>query len=190
MVIQDSAEVQFSPVLTHNLVSDDDSQPRRLDEGNGHGTIVVVCSVTFTSDVHEGRCALPSFDKIPLAGSFRLSVSLPSTGELVGGSGYDIEVTACPEEWFFHTPSGRCKACDTSMSVCNGGKELPIPKRGFWSDLDNAELGFVCATTFDHSPLVGAVTDLSPIKRIRSVTRRTHAQVHVQLRQLSGGGAL
>ena len=89
---------------------------------------------------------MPTYNKIPLAGSFRLSVLLPSTGELVGGSEYGINVTACPPEWFFHAPSGRCRACDTSKSVCNGGKELPIPMKGYWSDLDNAELGFVCAT--------------------------------------------
>ena len=147
MVIRDSAEVQFSPILTHDLVIRDDGQARRLGESDGDGnTIVVVCSVTFltTEGVHEGRCAMPSQDKIPLAGSFRLSVSLPSTGELVGGSEYGINVTACPEEWFFHALSGRCKACDTSKSVCDGGKQLPIPKKGYWSDLDNAELGFVC----------------------------------------------
>ena len=147
MVIRDSAEVQFSPILTHDLrIGDDDGQVRRLDESDDDGTVVVVCSITFlmTEDVHEGRCAMPSHDKVPLAGSFRLSVSLPSTGELVGGSEYDISVAACPPEWFFHVPSGRCKACDTSKSVCRGGKELPIPKKGYWSDLDNAELGFVC----------------------------------------------
>ena len=146
MAIRDSAEVQFSPILTHGLIRDDDGQARRLAESDDDGkTIVVVCSVTFLTneDVHEGRCAMPSDDKIPLAGSFRLSVSLPS-GELVGGSEHGISVTACPPDWFFHTPSGRCKACDTSKSTCSGGKELPIPKKGYWSDLDNAELGFVC----------------------------------------------
>ena len=145
-MIQDSAEVQFSPILTHDLaIRDEYGQARRLGANDDDGkTIVVVCSVTFltTEDVHEGRCAMPSDDKVPLAGSFRLSVSLPS-GELVGGSEHGINVAACPSEWFFHTPSGRCKACDMSNSVCNGGKELPIPKRGYWSDLHNAELGFV-----------------------------------------------
>ena len=146
-MIRDSAAVQFSPILTHEhdlSIRDDDGQARRLSESDDGGTIVVVCSVTFLTaeDVHEGRCVLPTHDKIPVAGSFRLSVSLP-TGELVGGSEYAIDVVACPEEWFFHAPSGRCQACDTSKSVCNGGKQLPIPRRGYWSDLDNAELGFV-----------------------------------------------
>ena len=155
-MIRDSADVQFSPILTHDLVvaRNDDGQARRLgDESDDDGTIVVVCSVIFltTEDVHEGRCAMPSDNKIPLAGSFRLSVLLAS-GELVGGSEHGINVTSCPPEWFFHSPSGRCKACDTSKSVCNGGKELPIPKKGYWSDLDNAELGFVCAMMITDNP--------------------------------------
>ena len=151
MTIRDSASVQFSPILTHDLIRDaNDERARRLDKSDDDGeatTIVVVCSVTFltTEDVHEGRCAMPSDDKIPLAGSFRLSVALPSTGELVGGSEHGINVASCPSEWFFHSPSGRCKACDLSKSTCNGGSQLPIPKKGYWSDLDNAELGFVCA---------------------------------------------
>ena len=65
-MIRDSAEVQFSPILTHDLVTrdDDDEQARRLGESDGDDTIVVVCSVTFltTEDVHEGRCAMPSND--------------------------------------------------------------------------------------------------------------------------------
>ena len=142
MLIRDSAEVQFSPILTH---FENGLARRVLTESDDGGTIMVVCSVKFLTleDLHEGRCVMPIKDAIPLAGSFRLTVLLPSTGELVGGSEHGINVTACPPEWFFHTPSGRCRACDTSKSVCNGGKELPIPKRGFWSDLDNAELGFV-----------------------------------------------
>jgi hypothetical protein len=166
MVIRDSAEVQFSPILTHDLVvaRNDDGQARRLgDESDDDGTIVVVCSVIFltTEDVHEGRCAMPSDNKIPLAGSFRLSVLLAS-GELVGGSEHGINVTSCPPEWFFHSPSGRCKACDTSKSVCNGGKELPIPKKGYWSDLGNAELGFVCVPMLSGDfASVAAVTDLA-----------------------------
>ena len=147
--------MQFSPILTHDLlIRNDDDEARRLGESDGDGTIVVVvCSVTFltTEDVHEGRCAMPSDNKIPLAGSFRLSVLLAS-GDLVGGSEHGINVTSCPPEWFFHSPSGRCKACDTSKSVCNGGKELPIPKKGYWSDLDNAELGFVCAMMTTDNP--------------------------------------
>ena len=150
MVIRDSADVQFSPILTQDLViRDEDGQVRRLVESDDDGkTIEVVCSVTFLTaeDVHEGRCAMPSYDKAPLAGNFRLSVSLPSTGELIGGVEHSINVAACPEEWFFQTPSGTCKGCDTSKSVCRGGKELPVPKKGYWSDLDNAELGFVCVT--------------------------------------------
>ena len=162
-MIRDSAEVQFSPILTHDLVIRNDGQARRLGESDGDGTIVVVCSVIFltTEDVHEGRCAMPSDDKIPLAGSFRLSISLPS-GELVGGADHGINVTACPPDWFFHSPSGRCKTCDTSKSVCNGGKELPIPKKGYWADLANAELGFVCVTMISNEfASVAAVTDLA-----------------------------
>ena len=79
-MVRDLAEVQFSPILTLDL--DDDGQARSLSESDGDGTIVVVCLVTFltTEDVHEGRCAMPSQDEIPLAGSFRLSVSLPIDG--------------------------------------------------------------------------------------------------------------
>ena len=179
MVIRDSVDVQFSPVLKHDLVGD--GQARRLGESDDEGTIAVVCSVTFLSsdDVHEGRCAMPSSAKIPLAGSFRLSVSLLS-GELVGGSEYGIDVTACPPEWFFHAPSGSCKACDTSKSVCNGGKELPIPKQGFWSDFDNAELGFVCATTSIYiAPvwwlLKSLVTDNNPRDNNICLSSGTHA---------------
>ena len=146
MIIRDSAEVQFTPVLTHelHLIGDDDGQVRRLGESDNNGTIVVVCSITFLTylDVHEGRCAMPSHDKIPLAGSFNLRVTLNS-GNLVGGTEYGLQVTSCPKDWYFHRPSGRCVECDLDKSICRGGRELPVPKKGFWSDLEHAELGYM-----------------------------------------------
>ena len=143
LLIQDSVNVQFSPILKYDIP--DDAQERRLGESDG-AQIKVVCSTIFMSslDLHEGTCQLPTRDKIPLAGSFRLSVSLTSSGDLVGGSDYDVNVTSCPAEWFFHRPSGSCQFCDDSKSLCRGGGELPVPRPGYWSDLEeNAELGFV-----------------------------------------------
>ena len=145
LLIQDSVNVQFSPILTYDLTVG--GQERRLGE-NDNAQVKVVCSVIFLSslDVHEGTCQLPTLDKVPLAGSFQLSVPLTSSGELVGGSGYGVNVTSCPSEWFFHRPSGSCRFCDDTKSVCRGGRELPVPRPGYWSDLEeNAELGFVYA---------------------------------------------
>ena len=109
-------------------------------------------------------CAMPSDGKSPLAGSFRLSISLPS-GELFGESEYGINVTACPPEWFFHVPSGSCKTCDTSKSVRNGEKVAYSQKKGYWADLDNAELGFVSVTMLSGDfASVAAFTDLAETK--------------------------
>ena len=107
----------------------------------------MVCSVKFITalDVHEGTCRMPTLDGAPLAGSFALSAELAS-GEHVGGSDYSVEVTSCPKDWFYHKPTGACQVCDLEKSECRGGRELPVPKRGYWSDLANADLGFVCAT--------------------------------------------
>ena len=150
VLIQDSGAVHFSPVLT--WVGDGQAtrrtQRRTLtrEGGDDDGTaaVVVVCSVKYLTalDKHIGTCGLPTRNGIPLAGSFSLSVELAS-GELVGGSEYGVEVTSCPEDWFYHKPSGACVECDLDKSVCRGGKELPVPMKGYWSDLENAELGYV-----------------------------------------------
>ena len=103
-----------------------------------------MCSVKFlsASNTHVGTFGLPTRDGIPLAGSFSLKVEFAS-GELVSGSEYSAEVMSCSEDWFYHKPSGECFKCDLEKSMCRGGKELPVPRRGYWSDLENAELGFV-----------------------------------------------
>ena len=157
LLIQDSVDVQFSPLLIYDPT--DDGQERRLSESD-EAHVAVVCSVIFlaSQDLHEGTCQMPNRDKIPLAGAFRLVVSLTSSGELVGGSDFGVNVTSCPAEWFFHRPTGSCLLCDSSKSWCRGGRELPVPKPGYWSDLEeNADLGFVCATTI-HLLIAVAVT--------------------------------
>ena len=104
-----------------------------------------MCSVKFLTDLdtHIGTCRMPMLDGVPLAGTFSLSVEVAASGELVGGSEYGAEVTSCPVDWFYHKPSRTCQMCDLDKSVCRGGKQLPVPKKGYWSDLENAELGFV-----------------------------------------------
>ena len=74
LIIEDSAEIQFNPVLTH---AEED--------------ITVLCGIVHLSanNVHKGKCALPTLNKIPLAGSFSLSVTLNS-GELIGGTEYGL----------------------------------------------------------------------------------------------------
>lgn len=127
LLIENSADIQFNPVLTHN---DED--------------VMVVCSVVYLSadDVHKGKCALPTVDKIPLAGSFNLSVTLNS-GEFIGDHQYQFYVSSCPKDWFYHRPTGRCVECELGKSVCRGGRELPVPKKGYWADLEHAELGYM-----------------------------------------------
>ena len=143
LIIEDSAEIQFNPVLTH---AEED--------------ITVLCGIVYLSanNVHKGKCALPTLNKIPLAGSFNLSVTLNS-GELIGGTEYGLQVTSCPKDWFFHRPTGRCVECDLDKSICRGGKELPVPKKGYWADLEHAELGYMytcnypgasCAFSLSH----------------------------------------
>ena len=177
--IQDSVNVQFSPILTYDLT--DGGQERRLGGSNDEAQVQVVCAVIFLSslDIHEGTCRLPTRDKIPLAGSFRLSVSLTSSGELVGGSDYGVNVTSCPAEWFFHRPSGSCRFCDESKSLCRGGKELPVPRPGYWSDLEeNAELGFVYVTIHKN----GCKRQLQIlIRQFTHLIGATASQIHVQL---------
>jgi hypothetical protein len=90
---------------------------------------------------------MPRYEKVPLAGQFSLSVLLPS-GDLVGSTTYNISVTSCPPEWYYHSDTTSCLACDTTKSECRGGKELPVPRSGFWSDLENAHLGYVCVESF------------------------------------------
>ena len=99
--IEDSAEIQFMPILAH-------------DEED----VMIVCSVVFLpmDNVHQGKCAMPTFDKIPLAGAFHLSVAL-STGGLVGDSELGVNVTSCPKDWFYHRPTARCVKCDLDKSV-------------------------------------------------------------------------
>jgi hypothetical protein len=140
LLLQDSGGVQFNPILTWAGDGQTAVRTRRrpLEE------VTVVCSVKYLSalDTHVGLCRMPTLNGAPLAGSFSLSVQLTS-GELIGGSEYSVEVTSCPRDWFYHKPTGTCVKCDLEKSVCRGGKELPVPKQGFWSDLANAELGYV-----------------------------------------------
>ena len=138
LIIQDSGAVQFNPVLSWDGVGHHGG-----DEEEAVMVPPVVCSVKYltTLGVHVGTCRMPTLNGVPLAGSFSLSVELAS-GELVGGSDSSIEVASCPEFWFYHKPSGACVGCDLDKSVCRGGKELPVPKKGYWSDLENAELGY------------------------------------------------
>ena len=145
LVVQDSGAVQFSPKITwvgYEQVVRRSSRRRPLEEVIEE--VVVVCSVKYLSaiDTHVGTCRMPTRNRVPLAGSFSLAVELAS-GELVGGSEYSAEVASCPEDWFYHKPSGACVECDLDKSVCRGGKELPVPMKGYWSDLENAELGYV-----------------------------------------------
>ena len=143
LLIQDSGAVQFNPVITWEgegqTVRHSTGRRRLLEE-----VAIVVCSVKYLTalDVHVGTCRLPTVDGVPLAGSFSLSVELAS-GELVGGSEYGVEVASCPKDWFYKKQSGACVKCDLDKSVCRGGKELPVPMKGYWSDLENAELGYV-----------------------------------------------
>ena len=44
-------------------------------------------------------------------------------------------------------------------------RKLPIPKKGYWADLDNAELGFVSVTMISGDfASVAAFTDLAEMK--------------------------
>ena len=143
LLVQDSGAVQFNPIIT--WLGNEQAVRRRTRRRPLEEVIeevVVVCSVKYLPalDTHVGTCRMPTLDGVPLAGSFSLSVEVAS-GELVGGSEYRVEVASCPEFWFFHKPTGACLECDLDKSVCRGGKELPVPKKGYWSDLENAELG-------------------------------------------------
>ena len=93
---------------------------------------------------------MPALSGVPIAGSFSLNVELAS-GDQVGGSEYSVKVMSCPVDWFYHKPTGACVECDLEKSVCRGGKELPVPKRGYWSDLENAELGFVYTCNYPNN---------------------------------------
>jgi hypothetical protein len=143
LLIQDSGAEQFNPVITWVGYAQTDGSTRRLEE-EVIEEIVVVCSAKYLAalDTHIGTCRMPTINAVPLAGPFSLSVELAS-GEEVGGAEYSVEVESCPENWFYHKPTGACSKCDLDKSICRGGKELPVPKRGFWSDLENAELGYV-----------------------------------------------
>ena len=145
LLVQDSGAVQFNPMITwvgyQQAAVRRSTRRRPLEESIEE--VAVVCSVKYLSaiDTHVGTCRMPTLDGIPIAGTFSLSVELAS-GELVGGSEYSIEVASCPEFWFYHKMSGACVECDLDKSICRGGKELPVPKKGYWSDLENAELGY------------------------------------------------
>ena len=159
MKILNSADIQFVPVIAH------------LEEEE----IEVTCAVYFVSelDKHRGSCAMPyhlkprgngGVERIPLSGKFNLSVGYELDGAvaddgrrqlstypflaLVGATEYMIDVTSCPSEWYYDVLTARCRACDLEKSVCRGGRELPVPKKGFWSDLENSHLGYVytCVT--------------------------------------------
>ena len=116
------------------------SERRRLQTGG-----VTTCSVVYeaTSGKHLGTCALPTDpeNNEPVAGSFAIRV-LDADGNLVSGSAAEFDVTGCPPEFFFHSPSGKCAGCPRG-ATCAGGKQLPVPEPGYWSDVDYAELGKV-----------------------------------------------
>ena len=65
MLIEDSVDVLFAPVLEHDKEKD----------------IPVVCAVVFQPDtnLHEGTCAMPLHENAPLAGEFRLAVNLATS---------------------------------------------------------------------------------------------------------------
>ena len=131
-LIQDSGAVQFNPVI--RWVGNEQAvrrSTRRRPLEDLIEEVVVVCSVKYLTalDTHVGTCRLPTLDGVPLAGFFSLKVEL-SSGELVGGSDVSVEVASCPEFWFYHSPTGACVECDLDKSVCRGGKELPVPKKG------------------------------------------------------------
>ena len=163
LLVQDCGAVQFNPRITWVPVGYEQTvrhSTRRHPLEEVIEEVVVVCSVKYLSalDTHVGTCRMPTLNGVPLAGSFSLAVELAS-GELVGGSEYSVEVTSCPQNWFYHKSTGACVECDLDKSVCRGGKELPVPMKGFWSDLENAELGYVFgllivagATTHAHAP--------------------------------------
>ena len=138
LLIQDSGAVQFSPVLTWIGARTGARRRHPLEE------IVVICGVKFLPvlDLHVGTCQMPKYNGVPLAGSFSLEVGLVS-GELVGGGEYSVEVTSCPEHYFYNVLDDACQLCDLKKAECRGGRELPVPKKGYWSDLENAELGYV-----------------------------------------------
>ena len=130
MLIEDSVDVQFAPVLKHNNEKD----------------IPVVCAVIFQPDtnLHKGTCAMPLHNNAPLAGSFRLEVNLVTfniidteltavlvTQELlVGGTAHSINVTSCPEGFFLDDTSESfdgvmsCTPCDARTMTCPPGSSL------------------------------------------------------------------
>jgi hypothetical protein len=119
------------------------SSRRRLQTGS------TTCTISYDAALkqHRGNCGMPSDGGIPIAGSFSLRV-LDSDLNLVSGVATSFDVEACPESWFFHSPSGECRGCPKG-ATCAGGKQLPIPDKGYWSDVSNAELGrvFPCVHT-------------------------------------------
>ena len=125
MLIEDSVDVQFAPVLKHDTETD----------------IPVVCAVVFQPDtsLHEGTCAMPLHDNAPLAGEFRLAVDLITssindtavlvTRELVGGTVHSVDVTSCPQGFFLDdskTAEGgvRCTPCEPRTMSCPAGSRL------------------------------------------------------------------
>ena len=85
---------------------------------------------------------MPSNGEEHIAGTFSLEV-LDTNGELVSGGATSFEVSSCPTGFFFYSPTGECKGCP-SGARCPGGRVLPIPVPGYWSELEGyAELGEV-----------------------------------------------
>ena len=123
MLIEDSVDVQFAPVLEHDKETD----------------IPVVCAVVFQPDtnLHEGTCAMPLHENAPLAGEFRLAVNLVTssivndtavlvTQELVGGAAHSVNVASCPQDFFLDTSTSsegvvRCTPCEMRTMTCPPG---------------------------------------------------------------------
>ena len=126
MLIEDSVDVQFAPVLEHDKEKD----------------VPVVCAVVFQTDtnLHEGTCAMPLHDNAPLAGEFRLAVNLVTsnffndtalrvTQELVGGAAHSVSVKSCPEGFFLDpgfSSEGvvRCTPCELRTMTCPAGNNV------------------------------------------------------------------
>ena len=133
MPIKDASNIAFNAELLHPT----SSGRRRLQAGS------TTCSVSYTTAGHGGACKLPTLTTGErIAGDFTLVV-FDMASKLVGGSGTVVRVESCPEGYFFHSPNAECKACPKG-ALCPGGKVLPIPEKGYWSELKGyADLGKV-----------------------------------------------
>ena len=85
---------------------------------------------------------MPTVDGEHVAGDFSLEV-IDGAGDLVGGSASPFTVSSCPVDYFFKQSTGKCTSCPAGAD-CAGGKQLPVPQPGFWSELVGyADLGEV-----------------------------------------------